>query len=158
MKILLSDTLTKRKREFSPINKDHIKVYACGPTVYNYAHLGNARMAVVTDLLVRVLKLRYKRVTFVSNITDVDDKIIESAKKEKISINELTTKFHKIYNEDMANLGVNTPDIQPKATEYIALKPKYDATIVTMPNTIFNLMIEIIWLLWGLMVAASQQP
>ena len=145
MKILLSDTLTKSKREFSPINKDHIKVYACGPTVYNYAHLGNARMAVVTDLLIRVLKLRYKRVTFVSNITDVDDKIIESAKKEKISINELTTKFHKIYNEDMANLGVNTPDIQPKATEYIeemikmiSLLIQNDCAYVSDGNVLFN--------------------
>ena len=71
-------------------------------------------MAVVTDLLVKVLEQKYKKVTFVSNITDIDDKIIQAAHEEDISINDLTNKFHKIYNEDMSDLGVLLPSLQPK--------------------------------------------
>ena len=97
-----------------------MRIYACGPTVYNFAHLGNARMAVVTDLLVRVLKQKYKKVTFISNITDIDDKIIEAAKEQNVTIGELTNKYHLIYNQDMESLGVSLPTFQPKATDYIA--------------------------------------
>ena len=97
-----------------------MRIYACGPTVYNFAHLGNARMAVVTDLLVRVLKQKYKKVTFISNITDIDDKIIEAAQEQNITIGELTNKYHLIYNQDMESLGVSHPTFQPKATDYIA--------------------------------------
>ncbi len=145
MKLLLSDTLTKSKREFLPIDENHVRIYACGPTVYNFAHLGNARMAVVTDLLVRVLKLKYKKVTFVSNITDVDDKIIESAKVQKKSIGQLTSEFHKIYNEDMLSLGVSIPDIQPKATDHIEeminmikVLIERDCAYVSDGNVLFN--------------------
>ena len=84
MTFLIYDSLTKKKQKFVPVDKNNVRVYACGPTVYNYAHIGNARMSVVTDLLIRVLKTIYKNVKFVSNITDVDDKIIEAAKKEKV--------------------------------------------------------------------------
>ncbi len=120
MKIYLFDTLSKKKREFIPIDDQNVRIYACGPTVYNFAHLGNARMAVVTDLLVRVLKQKYKKVTFISNITDIDDKIIEAAKEQNVTIGELTNKYHLIYNQDMKNLGVSLPTFQPKATDYIA--------------------------------------
>ncbi len=113
------DTLQKKKVDFVPNNINHVKVYACGPTVYNYAHIGNARMAVSCDLLIKVLKTIYPKVTFVSNITDVDDKIIDESKKNNTSINELTKKFSLIYNEDMSYLNVEKPDIQPKATDYI---------------------------------------
>ena len=119
MTFLIYDSLTKKKQQFVPIDKNNVRVYACGPTVYNYAHVGNARMSVVTDLLIRVLKTIYKNVKFVSNITDVDDKIIEAAKKEKVKIEDITSKFEKIYNQDMLELNVRLPDIQPKATEYI---------------------------------------
>jgi len=119
MTFLIYDSLTKKKQKFVPVDKNNVRVYACGPTVYNYAHVGNARMAVVTDLLIRVLKTIYKNVKFVSNITDVDDKIIEAAKKEKVKIEDITSKFEKIYNQDMLELNVRLPDIQPKATEYI---------------------------------------
>ena len=119
MTFLIYDSLTKKKQEFVPVDKNNVRVYACGPTVYNYAHIGNARMSVVTDLLIRVLKTIYKNVKFVSNITDVDDKIIEAAKKEKVKIEDITSKFEKIYNQDMLELNVRLPDIQPKATEYI---------------------------------------
>ena len=119
MTFLIYDSLTKKKQKFVPVDKNNVRVYACGPTVYNYAHIGNARMSVVTDLLIRVLKTIYKNVKFVSNITDVDDKIIEAAKKEKVKIEDITSKFEKIYNQDMLELNVRLPDIQPKATEYI---------------------------------------
>ena len=76
-------------------------------------------MSVITDLLVRVLKTIYKNVKFVSNITDIDDKIIEASKNTGIKIQHITKKFHSIYNDDMQNLGVNKPDLQPKATDYI---------------------------------------
>ena len=73
MDIFIFDSLSRKKREFIPIDANKVRIYACGPTVYDYAHIGNARMAVVTDLLVRVLKKKYKNVLFVSNITDIDD-------------------------------------------------------------------------------------
>jgi len=120
MEIFLFDSLSRTKREFQPINKKNIKIYACGPTVYNFAHIGNARMAVVCDLLVRVLKTKFSKVTFVSNITDIDDKIINAANSQKKSIEEITEYFYKIYNQDMNGIGVNNPDIQPKATEHIS--------------------------------------
>ena len=119
MRILIFDSLSRKKQEFIPIDANKVRIYACGPTVYDYAHIGNARMAVVTDLLVRVLKKKYKKVLFVSNITDIDDKIINESEKLKIPFKELTDKFSKIYNKEMSSLNVNTPDIQPKATEHI---------------------------------------
>jgi len=94
-------------------------MYTCGPTVYNYAHIGNARPAVVSDLLVRLLRYLYSRVTYVSNITDIDDKIINASKETKKPIDEITKKFEKIYNDDMSSLGVLPPDIQPRATDHI---------------------------------------
>jgi cysteinyl-tRNA synthetase len=115
----LHNTLTKNKSDFIPIDKKHVKMYTCGPTVYNYAHIGNARPAVISDLLVRLLRYLYPKVTYVSNITDIDDKIIKTSKETKTPIAIITEKFEKIYNEDMASLGVFPPDIQPRATEHI---------------------------------------
>ena len=113
------NTHSGKKEDFVPINPEHIKIYACGPTVYNYAHIGNARMAVVFDTLVRVLRDIYPKVTYVSNITDIDDKIIDAANELNVPIEEITNKYTYIYNEDMSKLLVMAPDIQPKATEYI---------------------------------------
>ena len=118
-KFKIYNTLEKKLEEFVPIDPKNIRIYACGPTVYNYAHIGNARMAVVNDLLVRFLKKIYSKVTYVSNITDIDDKIITASKEYGISIKELTTKYTDIYNKDMSVLGVKLPDIQPKATDHI---------------------------------------
>ena len=115
----IHNTLGNKLEEFIPIDKNNIRIYACGPTVYNFAHIGNARMAVVNDLLVRFLRTIYPKVTYVSNITDIDDKIIAASEETKVAIKDLTTKFTKIYNEDMSVLGVSLPDIQPKATEHI---------------------------------------
>ncbi len=116
----IQNTLGNSKEEFIPVDNSHIRIYACGPTVYSYAHIGNARMAVVNDLLVRVLRQLYSKVTYVSNITDIDDKIIEAAQNANIPLQELTSKFEKIYNEDMSVLGVLLPDVQPRATEHIS--------------------------------------
>ena len=113
------NSLNGQKEEFNPCNPEHIKIYACCPTVYNYAHIGNARMAVVFDTFVRTLRIFYPKVTYVSNITDIDDKIIEAAHEQKVEISSITEKYTKIYNDDMAELNVLMPDIQPKATEYI---------------------------------------
>lgn len=115
----LYNSLSRKKEAFQPLDPQHVKLYACGPTVYNYAHIGNARMAVVFDLLTRVLRTLYPQVTYVSNITDVDDKIIDAARETGEKIEDITTKYTRIYNEDMAALGVEEPDIQPKATEHI---------------------------------------
>ncbi len=115
----IHNTLGNKLEKFSPIDSSHIRVYACGPTVYNYAHIGNARMAVVNDLLIRFLRTLYPKVTYVSNITDIDDKIIAASQETKIPISELTQNFTKIYNDDMSALGVNLPDKQPKATQHI---------------------------------------
>ena len=113
------NTLNGKKEIFEPIDSNNIKIYACGPTVYNYAHIGNARMAVVFDAFVRTLKAIYPKVTYVSNITDIDDKIIEAANEQNVEISLITEKYTKIYNEDMAKLNVLPPDVQPKATEFI---------------------------------------
>ena len=115
----LFNTLSGIKERLEAIDPKHLKIYACGPTVYNYAHIGNARMAVVFDTLVRTLRVIYPKVTYVSNITDIDDKIIEAAKEQNVEITSITEKYTKIYNDDMLKLNVLTPDIQPKATEYI---------------------------------------
>lgn len=116
----LYNSLGGQKIDFHPIDENHVRVYACGPTVYSYAHIGNARMAVAFDLLVRILRTQYKRVTYVSNITDVDDKIMNAALETGQDISDITTKFTRIYNEDMAALGVLPPDVQPTATTHIA--------------------------------------
>ena len=115
----IQNTLGNIKEEFVPVNASHVRIYACGPTVYDYAHIGNARMAVVNDLLVRLLRRLYPKVTYVSNITDIDDKIIEAAQNANTPFQELSRRFEKIYNEDMSVLGVLSPDIQPRATEHI---------------------------------------
>ena len=118
--IKIFNTLSGKKEDFHPLDPGHIKIYACGPTVYNFAHIGNARMAVVFDTLVRVLRYKYPKVTYVSNITDIDDRIIDAANEQEVPIKTITEKYTNIYNEDMSQLSVNIPDIQPKATEYIS--------------------------------------
>ena len=119
MVLKIHNTLTGTKEIFKPVDESHVRVYACGPTVYNFAHIGNARMAVANDLLINVLRTQFKKVTYVSNITDIDDKIIEAANELNEPIKNLTTKYTKIYNEDMSYLNVQLPDIQPRATDHI---------------------------------------
>ena len=82
----IHNSFSGKKEDFIPLDKNHIKIYACGPTVYNFAHIGNARMAVVFDTFVRLLRHTYPKVTYVSNITDIDDKIITAAREQKLPI------------------------------------------------------------------------
>lgn len=115
----LHNSLTRQKEVFAPIDPTHVRIYACGPTVYSYAHIGNARMAVVFDVLAQLLRTLYPKVTYVSNITDVDDKIMAAARQSGEEIAAITEKYARIYNDDMASLGITAPDIQPRATTHI---------------------------------------
>lgn len=114
------DTLTREKQVFEPIDPDHVRLYVCGPTVYDYAHVGNARPVVVFDTLVRVLRHIYPKVTYVRNVTDVDDKINARAKESGEPISEITKRTHQAYLDDMGALNAAKPDIEPRATEHIA--------------------------------------
>ena len=118
MNIYLHDTLRAEKRAFEPLREGQVTMYLCGPTVYNYAHIGNARPAVVFDLLARLLRRSYKLV-FARNITDVDDKINQAAIDTGKSIDEITARYIKAYNDDMGALGVRAPDIEPRATQHV---------------------------------------
>ena len=115
------NSLTKRKENFVPINKNKIRMYVCGPTVYDYPHIGNARPLVVFDVLYRLLKKIYSndKVIYVRNITDIDDKIIESSKKNNKNIGELTKTITDSFHKDCKYLNCLEPSFEPKATEYI---------------------------------------
>ena len=118
MTIYLYDTLRGEKIEFEPLKAGEVTMYLCGPTVYNYAHIGNARPAVVFDLLARLLRRSYK-LTYARNITDVDDKINKASVETGKPIDEITDRYIKVYNDDMEALGVLPPDIEPRATQHI---------------------------------------
>jgi cysteinyl-tRNA synthetase len=118
MSLHLHDTLTGNKLPFEPLTPGRVTMYLCGPTVYNYAHIGNARPAVVFDVLARLLRLKYT-LTFARNFTDVDDKIIAASKESREPVAHITARFTEAYRSDMAALGVEPPDIEPRATEHI---------------------------------------
>ena len=122
MSLRLFNTLTKTKDDFSPLDAKNVRMYVCGPTVYDFAHIGNARPVIVFDILFRLLRHTYgdDHVTYVRNITDVDDKINERAAQRGISIRELTEETTRIYEEDVAALGNLPPSVTPRATEHIA--------------------------------------
>jgi len=113
------NTLTRRKEPFEPVDPGHVRVYVCGPTVYDYAHIGNARPVVVFDVLARLLRALYPRVTYVRNITDVDDKIIAAAAENGELIEAVTRRYADAFHADMAALGALPPDIEPRATDHI---------------------------------------
>jgi len=115
------NTLSNKKEKFVPLNNKKVGMYVCGPTVYDFPHIGNARPLVVFDVLFRLLRSLYgeNKVTYVRNITDIDDKIIETSKKNKKSINELTESITKSFHEDCRYLNCLTPTFEPKATEHI---------------------------------------
>lgn len=119
--LTLYDTMARRKRPFEPIDPGRVTMYVCGPTVYNYAHIGNARPPVVFDVLRRVLAELYgaDSVVLAANITDIDDKIMAAARESGEGIEAVATKFARIYREDLDALGVAPPTIEPKATEHI---------------------------------------
>ena len=121
MDIRLHNTLTREKQVFSPQNPQRVTMYVCGPTVYSYAHIGNARPPVAFDVLFRLLRLKYgaEHVVYAANITDVDDKIIAAAAEAGKPIAEITTHFEQIYRDDIGALGVMEPAFRPHATEHI---------------------------------------
>ncbi len=119
--IFLTNNLTNKKEKFVPLDKNNIRMYVCGPTVYDDPHIGNARPIVIFDILFKIFKKTYPKVTYVRNITDVDDKIIKSSKENNISISELTNKVIKSFSDDCNYLNCEAPTYQPRATENIDL-------------------------------------
>ncbi|HEX8941240.1 MAG TPA: cysteine--tRNA ligase [Candidatus Limnocylindrales bacterium] len=119
MTLRLHDTLTNETREFEPLEPGHVRIYSCGPTVYGPAHVGNFRSFLFADLLVRYLRYRGYRVTWVMNITDVDDKIIRGARAEGVSIGELADRYAEQFLADARTLRMTIPDVLPRATEHI---------------------------------------
>ncbi|MGK5511585.1 cysteine--tRNA ligase [Brevibacillus formosus] len=119
MGIQLTNTMTRRKEPFHTLEPGKVKMYVCGPTVYNYIHIGNARPAIVFDTLRRYLKYRGYEVTFVQNITDVDDKLIRVANQEGVTVKEVADRYTDAYNADLKSLNVSPPDIQPRVMQTI---------------------------------------
>lgn len=121
MDLKLYDTLSREKRVFTPLDPARVRMYVCGPTVYDFAHIGNARPVIVFDVLFRLLRHLYgaERVTYVRNITDVDDKINARAAERGVSIRDLTEETYKNFKEDVAALGCLPPTVEPRATEHI---------------------------------------
>jgi cysteinyl-tRNA synthetase len=121
MPLHIHDTLRREKRLFEPRNKDRVTLYVCGPTGYDYAHIGNARPPVVFDVLVRLLRRTYgaDKVIYARNVTDVDDKINQKAAREGVPIGEVTARYEAAYLADMGLLNVSPPDIAPHVTDYI---------------------------------------
>jgi cysteinyl-tRNA synthetase len=121
MELKLYDTLTREKRVFTPLDPARVRMYVCGPTVYDFAHIGNARPVIVFDVLFRLLRHIYgkEQVTYVRNITDVDDKINARAAERGIAIGQLTKETYEIFHSDVQTLGCLDPTHEPRATEYI---------------------------------------
>jgi len=119
MNLKIHDTLSRQKVDFQPHDQNHVRIYVCGPTVYDFAHIGNARPVVVFDVLARLLRQLYPRLTYVRNITDVDDKINARSRESGEDIRTITERTAQIFHRDMAALGALAPDIEPRATDHI---------------------------------------
>ncbi len=117
--LTLYNTRTRQKEKFQAIDADCVKMYVCGPTVYNYVHIGNARPFVAFDTLYRVLKALFPKVVYARNITDIDDKIMKAAAEQNVAIDEISSKFTEAFIEDMSALNIEQPDIAPRATDTI---------------------------------------
>ncbi len=118
MSLTLYNTRTRQKEPFVPLQDGRVTMYVCGPTVYSFPHIGNARPAVIFDVLARLLRTRYQ-VKYARNITDIDDKINKAAAEQGVPISEIAARFTAVYLEDMAALGVQPPDLEPRATEHV---------------------------------------
>ena len=141
----IHNTLEKRKEEFIPADSSHVRMYTCGPTVYNYAHIGNARPAVISDLLVRVLRCLYPKVTFASNITDIDDKIINASKETGVPINEITEK-NEVSGRAIKKIERQLPNTCP-------LVPKGGNAVVKKRKDYFKTFLYYVGILFLLAVA-----
>lgn len=119
MSLHLYNTLSRQKEKFVPADPDRLTMYVCGPTVYSYAHIGNARPAVIFDVLAKLLRHQWPQVIFARNITDIDDKINAAASEEGVEINVISRRFASIYHDDMMSLGVDPPDLEPYATDHV---------------------------------------
>ncbi len=119
MTIKIFNTISKKKEVFVPVVKNSVTMYVCGPTVYSHPHIGNARAAIIPDILFRVLKKNFKEVTYIRNITDVDDKISEAAFSQGKTVYQISEKFIKIYKSNMSSLGILNPTYEPKVTDNI---------------------------------------
>ena len=131
--IFLTNNLSNKKEKFIPLDQNNVGMYVCGPTVYDNPHIGNARPLVIFDILYKVLKSKYghDKITYIRNITDVDDKIIKSSKEKNISIIDLTNNIIAEFNDDCNYLNLENPSQQPKATEHIDL-------MIEMINSLIN--------------------
>lgn len=120
MSIEIFNTRTGRKEPLTTLEEGHVRLYVCGITAYDYCHIGHARSALVFDLIVRYLRHRGYKVTFIRNFTDIDDKIIKRAQEQNTTCDELSSRFIRMFHEDMESLGTLPPTIEPKATEHVA--------------------------------------
>jgi cysteinyl-tRNA synthetase len=130
MALIIHNTLSRQKEEFKPIDPQNVRMYVCGPTVYDFAHLGNARPVVVFDTLYRLLKRHYPHVTYVRNITDIDDKIMAKAKESGVPIDTITERTIQAYHEDMAALNALPPDFEPRCTQTVPLMVEMIKTLI----------------------------
>ena len=117
MTIKIFNTINRKKEIFSPVKPNSVSMYVCGPTVYSHPHIGNARAALVPDILFRLLRKKYQTVTYIRNITDVDDKISDAAYKQNKTVYEISESFIKIYQDNMTSLGILEPTFQPRVTD-----------------------------------------
>ena len=119
MPLKIYNTLTRKKEEFVPLKKGEVSMYVCGPTVYNYIHIGNARPFIIFEVVRRFLKFKGYKVKYIQNLTDIDDKMINKAKELKITVSELAEKFIQEYFIDADSLNIERADVHPRATEHI---------------------------------------
>ena len=119
MSLRIYNTLSRALEEFSPIEPGHVRMYVCGMTIYDLCHIGHARMAMAFDVVQRWLKISGMRVTYVRNITDIDDKIIKRALERNITIRALTDEMIGVMRTDIGRLGIEPPTLEPRATEYV---------------------------------------
>ena len=140
MELRLYDTLTREKRVFTPLDPNHVRMYVCGPTVYDFAHIGNARPVIVFDVLFRLLRHLYgaEHVTYVRNITDVDDKINDRAARDfpglplNEAIRRVTEQTAAQFHADVAALGCLSPTFEPRATDFVLPRADGKADMVTL--------------------------
>ena len=134
MTLTLHNTLTRRREPLQPVRPGRIGMYVCGPTVYDLAHIGNARPIVVFDVLYRVLKRLFPQVTYVRNITDVDDKINEASRRSGEPIDAITARTTEAFHEDIAALGALPPDVEPRATAHVPQMIELIAALIASGN------------------------